>query len=271
MFTPGFDPGATWNGFDASGTVGYKQTMSWTTETLQPGTYVFASSRRAVEFVGRRRSARARRRAADDHVDLQVQVVRRQLERALPADADRAGQGLPQRHRRLDGAGALQRRRLPDPVARAEGRRRSDVVRQHRARRTCGAAIPAVGRTITIRSSARPAAPRRRAPSADQVSLALQRDLAMESHFRGLAFWYRVGAVVFGGGFLAHVRARRRHAPRHRLVDRRRLVAARLERAVGGRVRLRRDVRRSPSPPARSCSATISDASPTARASRRRC
>ena len=39
--------------------------------------------------------------------------------------------------------------------------------------------------------------------SADQVSLALQRDLAMESHLRGLAFWYRVGAVVFGVGFLA--------------------------------------------------------------------
>jgi hypothetical protein len=39
---------------------------------------------------------------------------------------------------------------------------------------TCGAAAPGA--------------------SADQVSLALQRDLAMESHFRGLAFWYRVGA-----------------------------------------------------------------------------
>ena len=34
------------------------------------------------------------------------------------------------------------------------------------------------------------------------MNLALQRDVAMESHFRGLAFWYRVGAIVFGGGFL---------------------------------------------------------------------
>ncbi|HEX6837745.1 MAG TPA: hypothetical protein VF334_14295 [Polyangia bacterium] len=48
---------------------------------------------------------------------------------------------------------------------------------------TCGAAAPGA--------------------DADQVNLALQRDLAMESHLRGLAFWYRVGAVVFGVGFLA--------------------------------------------------------------------
>jgi hypothetical protein len=48
---------------------------------------------------------------------------------------------------------------------------------------TCGAAAPGA--------------------SNDQVTMALQRDLAMESHLRGLAFWYRVGAVVFGGGFLA--------------------------------------------------------------------
>ncbi|MGZ3429909.1 MAG: hypothetical protein ACXVCV_24835, partial [Polyangia bacterium] len=43
------------------------------------------------------------------------------------------------------------------------------------------------------------------APGADpdQVSLALQRDLAMESHLRALGFWYRLGAVLFGGGFLA--------------------------------------------------------------------
>src|SRR5262249_13556516 len=34
--------------------------------------------------------------------------------------------------------------------------------------------------------------------SPDQVNLALQRDLPMESHFRGLAFWYRVGAISFG-------------------------------------------------------------------------
>jgi hypothetical protein len=44
VFEPGYDPGAYWNGFDAKGTVGYKQTLSWTTETLQPGTYVFATS-----------------------------------------------------------------------------------------------------------------------------------------------------------------------------------------------------------------------------------
>ena len=48
---------------------------------------------------------------------------------------------------------------------------------------TCGAAAPGA--------------------DADQVNLALQRDLAMESHLRGLAFWYRIGAVVFGVGFLA--------------------------------------------------------------------
>ena len=43
------------------------------------------------------------------------------------------------------------------------------------------------------------------APDADaaQVAMALQRDLAMESHLRGLAFWYRAGALVFGAGFLA--------------------------------------------------------------------
>ena len=42
------------------------------------------------------------------------------------------------------------------------------------------------------------------APGADpgQVSLALQRDLAMESHLRALGFWYRIGAVLFGVGFL---------------------------------------------------------------------
>jgi hypothetical protein len=43
------------------------------------------------------------------------------------------------------------------------------------------------------------------APGADPqaVALALRRDLVMESHLRGLAFWYRVGALVFGAGFLA--------------------------------------------------------------------
>ena len=43
-FTPSYDPGPLWNGFDADGVVGYKQTRSWTTELLQPGTYVFAST-----------------------------------------------------------------------------------------------------------------------------------------------------------------------------------------------------------------------------------
>jgi len=38
--------------------------------------------------------------------------------------------------------------------------------------------------------------------SPELVNLALQRDLAMESHFRGLAFWYRVGAIAFGAMFL---------------------------------------------------------------------
>ncbi|MGZ3438305.1 MAG: hypothetical protein ACXVDD_02265, partial [Polyangia bacterium] len=52
VFTPGYDPGSYWNGFDAAGTVGYKQTLSWTTETLQPGTYVFASSPEASNSSG---------------------------------------------------------------------------------------------------------------------------------------------------------------------------------------------------------------------------
>ena len=48
------------------------------------------------------------------------------------------------------------------------------------------------------------------APGADpdQVSLALQRDLAMEAHLRALAFWYRAGAVLvvlFGIGLTAMV------------------------------------------------------------------
>jgi hypothetical protein len=48
---------------------------------------------------------------------------------------------------------------------------------------TCGAAAPGA--------------------DADQVTLALQRDLPMESHLRALGFWYRLGAIVFGAGFLA--------------------------------------------------------------------
>jgi hypothetical protein len=41
VFTPSYSPGALWNGFDARGVVGYKQTQSWTTETLPAGKYVF--------------------------------------------------------------------------------------------------------------------------------------------------------------------------------------------------------------------------------------
>src|SRR5262249_29035213 len=52
VFTPSYDPGPLWNGFDAKGTVGYKQTMSWVTETLQPGTYVFASTPDAANSSG---------------------------------------------------------------------------------------------------------------------------------------------------------------------------------------------------------------------------
>jgi hypothetical protein len=43
-FTPSYDPGPLWNGFDAQCTVGYQQTMSWVTGTLQPGRYVFATT-----------------------------------------------------------------------------------------------------------------------------------------------------------------------------------------------------------------------------------
>jgi hypothetical protein len=42
VFSPGYDPGPLWNGLDASDSVGYKQTISYETELLQPGTYVFA-------------------------------------------------------------------------------------------------------------------------------------------------------------------------------------------------------------------------------------
>jgi hypothetical protein len=41
VFTPSYDPGTTWNGFHATGTVGYKQSIKYQTETLQPGTYAF--------------------------------------------------------------------------------------------------------------------------------------------------------------------------------------------------------------------------------------
>lgn len=47
---------------------------------------------------------------------------------------------------------------------------------------TCGAAAPGA--------------------TADEVSMALRRDLAMESHLRALSFWYRVGAVLFGATLL---------------------------------------------------------------------
>lgn len=41
VFTSSYDPGPLWNGFDARGVVGYKQTQSWTTEVLPAGKYVF--------------------------------------------------------------------------------------------------------------------------------------------------------------------------------------------------------------------------------------
>jgi hypothetical protein len=41
VFYPGYDPGTTWNGFHQTGTVGYKQTINYNTDTLSPGTYAF--------------------------------------------------------------------------------------------------------------------------------------------------------------------------------------------------------------------------------------
>jgi hypothetical protein len=41
VFAPDFDPGTSWNGFHATGAVGYKQTIHYETETLSPGTYAF--------------------------------------------------------------------------------------------------------------------------------------------------------------------------------------------------------------------------------------
>jgi hypothetical protein len=41
LFNAAYDPGSHWNGFDARGVVGYKQTQRWTTEVLQPGRYMF--------------------------------------------------------------------------------------------------------------------------------------------------------------------------------------------------------------------------------------
>jgi hypothetical protein len=41
VFTPSFEPSSTWNGFHATGTVGYKQVINYQTEQLSPGTYAF--------------------------------------------------------------------------------------------------------------------------------------------------------------------------------------------------------------------------------------
>jgi hypothetical protein len=43
VFWSGYDPDATWNGFDAYGAVGKSQTASYQTEVLQPGKYVFTT------------------------------------------------------------------------------------------------------------------------------------------------------------------------------------------------------------------------------------
>ena len=42
LFTPGYDPHTTWNGFAADGAVGKAQTIRYQTETLPAGSYVFA-------------------------------------------------------------------------------------------------------------------------------------------------------------------------------------------------------------------------------------
>src|SRR5262249_27129197 len=39
VFWPGYDPGTTWNGFDAYGAVAKYETVSYETEVLQPGKY----------------------------------------------------------------------------------------------------------------------------------------------------------------------------------------------------------------------------------------
>jgi len=44
VFSADFDPGATWNGFDAHGAVGKYQTVSYVTDVLQPGKYVFTTT-----------------------------------------------------------------------------------------------------------------------------------------------------------------------------------------------------------------------------------
>jgi hypothetical protein len=44
VFSAGFDPGVTWNGFDAHGAVGKSQTVSYVTDLLQPGQYVFTTT-----------------------------------------------------------------------------------------------------------------------------------------------------------------------------------------------------------------------------------
>jgi hypothetical protein len=44
VFSVNFDPGVTWNGFDAHGAVGKSQTVSYVTDVLQPGQYVFTTT-----------------------------------------------------------------------------------------------------------------------------------------------------------------------------------------------------------------------------------
>lgn len=43
VFWSDYDPGATWNGFDAYGAVGKYQTVAYETDVLQPGKYVFTT------------------------------------------------------------------------------------------------------------------------------------------------------------------------------------------------------------------------------------
>lgn len=43
VFTPGYDPGPLWNGMEKTGTVGKAQTVTYVTEVLQPGRYVFTT------------------------------------------------------------------------------------------------------------------------------------------------------------------------------------------------------------------------------------
>jgi hypothetical protein len=44
VFHPTYDPGTTWNGYEAYGGVAKAQTVTYQTEVLQPGTYVFTTT-----------------------------------------------------------------------------------------------------------------------------------------------------------------------------------------------------------------------------------